>query len=138
MGLVFQYLIEFPTLANPPERKEKVDEAFRQFLHTAEFEYMMGALGGTRRTYGYVGRKQSDAVPSDRDLLLEWWKQKPIKAVVRIGPLEQEAPDIDLLSRAWETVVAVDNLTEDDSSQAAAYAEMITKLIQQRAKPHNE
>src|SRR5262249_52219693 len=131
-------MIEFPALANPPGRKEEFDESFRQFLQTMGFDYMMGSLGGARRTYGYVGRKQEDAFLSDRELLREWLGQQPIKCVVRIGPLEQASPEMDLLTGISDTVLSVDNLTEGDRSRAAANAEKITTLIQQRAKPSNE
>lgn len=138
MGLVFRYMIEFPVLANPLGRKEIFDASFRQFLQTGGFDYMMGSQGGSRRTYGHIGRKQRDAQLLDRELLREWLEKQPIKCVARIGPLEEESSEIDLLSVISETVLAVDNLTDDDRSQTAVHAEKITKLIQQRARPTNE
>lgn len=138
MGLVFRYMIEFPTFANPPKRKDELEESLREFLQTSGFDYVMGALGGMARTYGQVGRKQGDALPEDRELLRSWLAKQPMKCVVRIGSLEKNSPNIDVLGVITETIVTVDNLTDEDRAEAATFAEKISKLIQQRAKPTTE
>lgn len=134
MLLVFQYMIEFAPLSNPPERKGVFDEHLRAYLDSHGYDYYMGALGGMVVTYGHIDRFNANATQRDRELLVDWLRKQPVECVAMIGELETESEDTKLMESTPEIGIKIDNLTDLDRSQADAYHTKIRAAIQRMAK----
>jgi hypothetical protein len=130
MGTIFLYDVEFVAYANPPRRADQFAEALREFFQASGLDYLMSALGGTARTRGIVFRKAADTTRQDREAVAAFVRQQPIAATARIGELERETEATDYFRPVTEWVFAVDNLTDADRAEAAAYHQEMRRRVQ--------
>jgi hypothetical protein len=128
MGMIFLYDVEFIPFTNPPYRKDQFSEALKEFFRAGGLDFLMSALGGMVHTCGIVFRKEGEVSQHDRERVAEFIRQQPILATARIGELEQETESTDYFRPITEWVFAVDNLSDADRVQAAAYHEQIRRL----------
>jgi hypothetical protein len=139
MGTIFLYDIEFVAYTNPPHRMDQFSEALKEFFRASRLDFLMSGLGGAVRCYGIVYRKKGDVSQQDREDMAEFIRQQPILATARIGELEQETESTNYVRPVTEWVFAVDNLTDADRAEAAAYHEEIRRWVrtaqERRADP---
>jgi hypothetical protein len=128
MGTIFLYDVEFVAYTNPPYRKDQFSEALKEFFRANGLDFLMSALGGMIHTTGIVFRKDGEISQQDRERLAQFISQQPILATVHIGELEQQTESTDYFRPITEWVFSVDNLTQADRLQAAAYLEKIRQL----------
>ena len=79
-----------------------------------------GALGGGRHCYGEVG-PDPPATAGDRLALAEWVRCQRVCATVRLEAVVPFDPAAEMLAPITDWVYVVDNLTEADRVEAAAY-----------------
>jgi hypothetical protein len=129
MGTIFLYDVEFIPYTNPPHRKDQFSESLKEFFRANHLDFLMSALGGMARTRGIVYRKEGEVSQQDRERVAGFIGQQPIFATARIGELEVETEATDYFREVTEWVFAVDNLTDADRAQAAAYDEHIRRWL---------
>jgi hypothetical protein len=129
---VFRYRIRFVDRANPPETYDRVCEELRAFFVARGWEYGMGALGGGVTCYGDVGGPRRTATEGDRHELAEWVRQQRVCATVQIGELE--APPAGIMDPISGLEFAVDNLTDQDRTEAAAYHDEMRQRVEAKRK----
>lgn len=128
--LVFRYMIEFDPLANPPGRTSRFESDLRVYAASTGLDCVMGALGGNVRTYGWVGRPDSDVSTMDRMAFLDWIVRQPIKATVSLGEMENEGDcTSQLMGETDGPTNQIDNLSETDRTDAARSAAHLRDLI---------
>jgi hypothetical protein len=132
---LFLYQVEFPPFANPPNTKLRFEEDLQSFLKARRLRFLMGAQGGMAHTYGVVYRKRWGVKEADRIALAEWIKLQRIYATARLGDLEEDTKETNLIREITEWVFEVDNLTDPDHAEAADYrTKMIRWIESARAK----
>lgn len=118
--MYFRFDIELTPERNPPGTMDRFREDLRAWFVARGLGYGMGALGGGRHCYGEVGLRQPVS-EDDRRALADWVREQRICGTVRLGALEPFAPSADVLRPIADWVFTVDNLTESDRAEAAAY-----------------
>jgi hypothetical protein len=131
---LFLYHVEFPPFANPPSTKSRFEEDLKTFLKARHLRFLMGQQGGMANTYGVVHRKRWGVKEADRMALTEWIKVQRIRCTARLGDLEEDTEDTELVREITELVFEVDNLTKEDRKAATAYKRETEKFTRQGAK----
>ncbi len=130
----FRYDIELTPEQNPRGVMERFSEELRAWFVARSLDYGMGALGGGRHCYGEIG-PHPPATEADRQAMAAWLREQRIHATVRLGSVEWPHPPVDMLAPIIGWVFAVDNLTDADRAEAAAYhAEMRRRVAALRRK----
>lgn len=120
-GATFVYDVEVFAGQNPPETFDRLQDDIRAFFVGRSLDYGMGALGGGRHCYGQVKTLDRAAAEIARMSLAELVRSLRFRGIARFGPVGPAMPPPDLLQRITDTVVEVDNLTETDKAEAAAF-----------------
>ncbi len=128
----FRYDIELTQERNPPDTPDTLDR-FREDLRTWFVErglnYGMGALGGGVHCYGGIG-PNPQATEEDRSAMADWIRQQRICATVRLDAIVPFDQKPDILSPITDWVFLVDNLTEADQQEAAAFHAAVRRKIE--------
>jgi hypothetical protein len=128
----FLYRISLLTEQNPPGTMDRLREDLRAYFVESELDYGMGALGGGLHCYGDVRGKERSVTDKDRQALAEWFRGQRICAVAQLGAIESGETRLRPIT---EWVFPVDNLTDADRTEAAAYhVEMRRRVEALRAK----
>jgi hypothetical protein len=121
--LLFLYDFEFVPYQNPPHTKDRFSEDLRAFFEGHRLDYGMSALGGMVHCRGYVCGKGRPVTEEDRQALAAWARRQRVCCTARLGALELDREGIDLFRSVTEWVFAIDNLTDEDRAEAAAWQE---------------
>jgi hypothetical protein len=130
MGLIFLYDVRLVPNANPRKRNDEFSHALARFFQTIGLDYLMSGQGGAGTTRGIAYRKEGDATQQDRERVGEFIRQQPISATARIGDLEQDTESTNYFRPVTEWEIEVDNLTDAERAEAAAYHEEIRLRFQ--------
>lgn len=133
-NVIFLYDVEFVPFKNPPGTKERFEENLKEQAFRANgLDFLMSGLGGMVHTRGIVFRRTEALTMQDRQKVEDWLRTRPMRCTVRLSDLEQESDSTDYFRAITERVFEVDNLTEEDRRQAAAYeAQIKSRVFQQR------
>jgi hypothetical protein len=125
VNVYFLYDFEIPPNLNPPGTLDRLREAVRAYFASRGWDNCgMGALGGNLHLYGDVGRKGQPVTEDDRHALAEWARNQRFCGTVRLGKIE--SGDI-RLRKVTEWVFEVDNLSEAERAEAAAYYDKLRR-----------
>jgi hypothetical protein len=125
----FRFDFELTAERNPRGTMARFREELRAWFVARGLDYSMGALGGDRHCYGGVG-PNPPATEADRQALAEWVRGQRVCATVRFGAVEQSYPPADMLAPITDWVFAVDNLTDADRAEAAAYHSEMRRRVE--------
>jgi hypothetical protein len=128
--MLFLYDFEFVPYQNPPHTKDRFAEDLRAYFTSNGLNYGMSALGGMVHCRGDVRGKSRPATEEDRQALAAWASRQRVRCTARLGVLELNREDIEFFRPVTEWVFAIDNLTDEDRAEAAAWHESIRQWVQ--------
>lgn len=128
--VLFLYDFEFVPYQNPPHTKDRFAEELRAFFEARGMDYGMSALGGMVHCRGHVHGKGRPATEDDRQALALWASRQRVCCTARLGALEQDREGIEFFRPITEWVFTIDNLTDEDRAEAAAWHESIRQWVQ--------
>ena len=115
---LFRYQITLVDFANPPGTCDRIREELRAWITDRELGYAMGALGGSRNLYGYIGHSPP-ASEGDRQALIDWLRIRQMCADVQLGPVIEGK--YNLMDPINGVTFSVDGLTCADRTEAGDY-----------------
>jgi hypothetical protein len=127
--LLFLYDFEFVPYQNPPHTKDRFSEDLRAFFGARGLDYGMSALGGMVHCRDDVRGKGRPVTDDDRQALAAWASRQRVRCTARLGALEQDREDLQLFRPVTEWVFAIDNLTDEDRAEAAAWHERTRQWV---------
>lgn len=129
-GAAFAFDLELLAEQNPEGTIDRLREDVRAFFVDRHLNYGMGALGGGRHCYGQVVVPDRGAAEDARRSLTAYVQGLRFRGVARFGPVGPAEPPPDLLHPITGTVVEVDNLTQADKAEAAAYFAELRRRVE--------
>lgn len=133
-----QYRFEFANGENPRGRKDEFEEALKQYFEAQALEYGMSALGGAKVTRGYVEDTTGALNEEARNRFINWVSVQPVKCRARIGQIEIDLKELDIMAQVEGDVFEVNNLADSDVKQAARELhELQEKIKTMLAKKQN-
>ena len=136
--VLFLYDFEFVPYQNPPHTMDRFKEELRAHFVANGLDYGMSALGGMVHCRGDVRSKGRQVTEEDRQSLAAWAGVQRVRCTARLGALEQDREGIEFFRPVTEWVFALDNLTDADRAEAAAWHESIRQWMQSAQKRHAE
>lgn len=132
--VLFLYDFEFVPYQNPPHTMDRFAEDLRAYFVARNLDYGMSAMGGTVHCHGEVRGKDRPVSEEDRRTLAAWASGQRVRCTARLGALEQDRGGIEFFRPVTEWVFAIDNLTDEDRAEAAAWHERIRQSVQAAQK----
>jgi hypothetical protein len=117
--VVFRFSFTFLPHANPPGLKERFEKVLRDYMESRGFDYGMAGVDVKTFTRGFVRGKDRPLTYEDQQALAQWAMAQRIKCSALLGSLEEEIDVLDLFDDKGGWAFLVDNLTEEDRSEAA-------------------
>ena len=127
--LLVLYDFEFVPYQNPPNTKDRFEEDLRAFIQSLGLAFGLSALGGMTHCRGEVRGQGRSVTEEDRQALASWAGRQRVRCTARLGRLEEDHGGIQFLQPITEWVFAIDNLTDEDRAEAAAWHERIRQWV---------
>lgn len=128
---LFLYHFELDHWENPPRTIGQFAEALGAYFRGRGLDYGMSALGGMFHCRGCVFGREDGATEADRRELAEWARRQRLRCTARLGALEEDHDDLPLFREITEWIFRIDNLTEEDRAEAAAWHEDIRTWVRE-------
>ena len=127
---LFLYDFEFVAYENPPGTMDRFSEDLKAFVKSRGLRIGMSGLGGMVRCQGHVEGLERPVTEEDRQALATWAGRQRVRCTARLGALEQDREDTQYFRPITEWEFAIDNLTDEDRAEAAAWHESIRQWVQ--------